>query len=1314
MKNYFLLLLSLCTALFAHAQCPTVYSVSPSGGYCITSGTHITLSGSESGVTYQLYWYSSADGSAISGTGSAIDFGSFSYEGEFAVVATNTTSGCRDTMLHTAIGESNTVASLPDVNLCLGSTASIYDSTAGGVWTSSNVSVATVDTIGVSEYSANVHGIGIGTATLTYSVTNSCGTHYATSVVTVDTPSTRFSLSGPSVVCLDIPVSYTASIAGGSWSVSSTAIATIDPSTGELTGFVLGHTAVEYDVFLTCGWSTFTYNIAISNSSSADSSITGPFALVTGDSAIFVSPFSAGTWGSSSTYVASVSTAGHVMGEHTGMAEIFSVTSFFCASRGLPVLPVGSEIADSFSITPIVNCSGAKFKLITNSPTATLHLATYYGDGTADYNSVGGSTPYYQDSFVHSYTTSGTYTVKHILFYGSSPRDSITYNLNYTVCHDIALSLYYDGNSDCTYESATDFPNIASLGIEVDSNGVVLDTFSTTSGLYYHEYGAPGAVYGYKVIAPFLRVECPSSGIIYDTVGSAGYTATGFSVPLVLTSASGFDLMVTSSERVGRHRNQADIYVSNPYSTSTAAYVAVRYDSSYHYSDATPPPTSITDTTLIWYLPSVSGADSAPVHLYYHLEVPSTWHTPGDTIRTKVTVTPTAGDVDTTSNYVNHLDTAKASFDPNYTVVFPAGYIINGTRLHYNIHFENDGNDTAQNIYVLDTLSDNLNAATLNVDMASAKMNTTYLHSGGHTIVKFEFPNIKLLDSSHHGHCSGDVMYSINALGGLANGTDIYGHAGIYFDDNPVVLTDSAINIILVPSVSIAASRDSICVGDTVHFIASVITMGPTHYQWYINSATAGTDSVGFTTGGLHGGDTIRCVMMNVSGDTIRTSSNNIVIQYRGAPYAGTIYVSGRVCPAAVVYLTSTVTGGTFGVTNTNAVVTADRIMGVTPGLDTVTYTVTNVCGSYTTTLPITVYPLPVAGTITGPSWVCPGSTITLVDSAGGGTWSHTNSHTSHIAGAFTGVVTGLDTAIYTVVNYCGTVTAEATITVNAVVVPSVTIAATPGDTVCGGDSVTFTPTPVNGGSAPAYTWFKFSIPVGTGPTYRYLPADGDVIKCDMVSNAVCPSPDTVASNNVTMLVNPMVMPVDSIFSSAGDSISYLGQLVSFNSEVTFCGASATFQWFKNGHAVPGATSSTYTVAVYGNDTVYCLINCSAACSIRSYDTSNVFVVYGDYLTRVGVPGLKSEGNTFTLSPNPNNGDFVLVGKTNGATEDKVHYDVLDITGKVIFSRDILPQHGQIQETVKLSEHENIASGQYLLRIGTGSSVSYVHFVVER
>lgn len=73
---------------------------------------------------------------------------------------------------------------------------------------------------------------------------------------------------------------------------------------------------------------------------------------------------------------------------------------------------------------------------------------------------------------------------------------------------------------------------------------------------------------------------------------------------------------------------------------------------------------------------------------------------------------------------------------------------------------------------------------------------------------------------------------------------------------------------------------------------------------------------------------------------------------------------------------------------------------------------------------------------------------------------------------------------------------------------------------VYAGQLVTFTPTPVGGGTAPTYQWYRNSVLAGTGNTYSYSPANGDVVYAVMTSSAHCATGSPATSNSITMVVN--------------------------------------------------------------------------------------------------------------------------------------------------------------------------------------------------
>jgi hypothetical protein len=132
--------------------------------------------------------------------------------------------------------------------------------------------------------------------------------------------------------------------------------------------------------------------------------------------------------------------------------------------------------------------------------------------------------------------------------------------------------------------------------------------------------------------------------------------------------------------------------------------------------------------------------------------------------------------------------------------------------------------------------------------------------------------------------------------------------------------------------------------------------------------------------------------------------------------YPGVINGPSEVCVGSSISLSETVPGGAWSVSNLNAIVSGGIVIGESPGLDTVIYTITNACGTIFATKPITVNPLPNAGTIGGQDKLCIGTTVTLTNTVPGGTWSSSDTSVYiSSSGDATGISAGKSVIRYTV-----------------------------------------------------------------------------------------------------------------------------------------------------------------------------------------------------------------------------------------------------------------------------------------------------------
>lgn len=257
---------------------PTAGSISGSTSVCSGTNFTLTLSGhTSSGTTIQ--WQKSTNGGSTwsnvtngtptgtTGATTASLTTSQTVATQYRAVVTTTTGGCsRETDGYSvAITPNASIGSvtLSSPSICMGQTGTQATAntvvTGGGVgaWSSTNTSVATVNSSGV------ITTVGAGTTNIKYTITDGCGgTKSAQATLTVNPNN---SVAGVTIsldknnVCAGVSVqaskSGTPVVSPGAtaqW-YSSTAKATIDPSTGAITTNSGGTSNISYRVTGGCG-----------------------------------------------------------------------------------------------------------------------------------------------------------------------------------------------------------------------------------------------------------------------------------------------------------------------------------------------------------------------------------------------------------------------------------------------------------------------------------------------------------------------------------------------------------------------------------------------------------------------------------------------------------------------------------------------------------------------------------------------------------------------------------------------------------------------------------------------------------------------------------------------------------------------------------------------------------------------------------------------------------------------------------------------------------------------------------------------------
>jgi hypothetical protein len=223
-----------------------------------------------------------------------------------------------------------------------------------------------------------------------------------------------------------------------------------------------------------------------------------------------------------------------------------------------------------------------------------------------------------------------------------------------------------------------------------------------------------------------------------------------------------------------------------------------------------------------------------------------------------------------------------------------------------------------------------------------------------------------------------------------------------------------------------------------------------------------------------------------------------------------------------------------------------------------------------------------------------------------------------------------------------------------------VAIAVTSGtNPSCSGASVTFTATPTNGGSAPAYQWKVNGANVGTN-TFTFSSSSlvsGDVVTCVMTSNqsGVIGSPAT--SNAITMTVTEPSAPTVSIAQTAGSNPSCAGASVTFTATPTNGGSAPVYAWSVNGSAA-GTNAATFsTTSLTSGAVVACTMTSNSACATSPTASSNsitmtinpsVAPAVSIALTTGTNPAASGTSLTFTATPTNGGTTPAYQWKVNG------------------------------------------------------------------
>ncbi len=504
------------------------------------------------------------------------------------------------------------------------------------------------------------------------------------------------------------------------------------------------------------------------------------------------------------------------------------------------------------------------------------------------------------------------------------------------------------------------------------------------------------------------------------------------------------------------------------------------------------------------------------------------------------------------------------------------------------------------------------------------------------------FPTIaKLVDNQVH------ILYMSDNFPGIA----------VSGDEDPVVLN----KMIYLNEDVTTFNNENVCpaiiVGDTMLCPGATIDLFAhgcaTSYSWSGpgivsggSTQTATIDAVGTYTCTLSG---TGCGDIDVTFEVVAASGSGPTVQVAGTNL--------EMCPgdASTLTATSNVAGSAF-LWSTGS--TANTITVNTPGTYTVTVADCNgqTVETITITQPTMIPPAQIAGNPT----ICDGTAQTLEAlqvSGGSYLWSTGSTlNTTDIATAGTYTVT--------ITNCAGSSTASFEVTSEPAPVAAIDASATE---ICEGEIITLT---ASGGAT--YEW-------SSGETTANLTPTATGTYTVSVSNE-CGDVDT---DQISVTINPA--PAQPVINVSG-------------SEASVSGSTGDIQWYVNGSAINGATSSTLTVTgvLEGQDITVIVTDPSSGCS--SVPSEAVVVV--------GIEDINGLNANINVFPNPSNGQFeVRFGDVAG----EVNIELTNSIGQVVFTSQVQNAANHV-EYVDLSD---IPTGVYNMTLKADAGTATRSVVIK-
>ena len=941
----------------------------------------------------------------------------------------------------------------------------------GGTFSSSNPSILN---IGTNSDSAWAGATGVGTATITYSATNGCGTFFASKNVVVLAPiSIPPTINGASTTIVGSSVTLTGLPTGGIWMSLNPSIATVNSTTGQVIPIATGGAGIAYILFNHCSSIESVKTVVVLGAINGDSSIG------IGGTTTLHNLTAGGIWASGNPSIATVNSSGIVTGIASGTTTIYYTYSYGGTSSAVTkVITVNGTPSVDAIIGHNSVCAGSTISLYDATTGGTWSssnplVAAVSNSGIVTGVSAG------TDTIIYTVTTAyGTTSVtKTIIVNGDAPvlpaitgPDKVCMGTYITLVDSMGGGIWTSADTTIATVCKTNCKDgiVTGVGVGIDTIRYSVTNSCGTSTIY--KLVTVGAL---PIVKPILGNDTicvgtsttltdstvggtwasnniavatiSSSGVVHGV--SAGYVTISYAIHntcndgfttvyknMLINSDSVSAIAGTNEVCIGATTNLYDATSGGVWSSSNPAIATINIygmvtavsagvDTIYYTVANSCGTTTVSKAVSVNITPVVTAIlGNGPVCVGAHITLSDTthggiWATNNSAIATVDTSGVVTG---ITAGYVTISCALPNSCGTGFTTVYK-DIVVNGAPIVFNITGAN----------------------------RVCKGSTITLHDAtpGGVWASSDSTIAKVVDTT-------------GVVSGIAAGLDTISYTVTGTCGITTITKLITVDTILVPLPAITG-KDTICAGATT----TLHNATPGGVWASFNPTIAAISNTGLVTGVSSGHDTISYSITNACGIV----SDTIPLVVNPYPAVATITGTTTVCVGAITTLQDVTPGGVWSISDssvatvdTNGVVTGITA-GIMPSYATISYSVNNSCGTTTVTRLITVSAAPYVAAISGSDNVCKGSVITLSDATANGIWSSadTTIATVNVSGSVSGVAGGSTIITYIVTTGCGTTSVSMPVSVDTAL-PVVTPITGLG-IVCIGDDISLSDSTLGG-----------------------------------------------------------------------------------------------------------------------------------------------------------------------------------------------------------------------------------------------------------